>query len=64
MNLLTCLLSKEILMKSLIDFHSFTGCDTISAFTGRVKVKPLKLMLRDTRFVETFAQLGEQIGIS
>ena len=46
-------------MKSSIGFHSFTGCDRISVFAGGGKVKPLKLMLRDTRFVEAFAQLGE-----
>ena len=46
-------------MKSFIGFHSFTGCDRISVFAGGGKVKPLKLMLRDTRFVEAFAQLGE-----
>ena len=46
-------------MKSFIGFHSFIGCDRISVFAGGGKVKPLKLMLRDTRFVEAFAQLGE-----
>ena len=30
-----CDVSKEVLMESLIGFHSFTGCDTISVFTGR-----------------------------
>ena len=34
-----CDVSKEVLMESLIGFHSFTGCDTISAFAGRGKVK-------------------------
>lgn len=51
-------------MKSLIDVHGFTGCDAISGFARRGKVKPLKLMLRDTRCVEAFSQLGEQTGIS
>ena len=50
-------------MKSLIGFHH-TGCDAISVFAGREKVKPLKLMLRYTGYVKEFAQLGEQIGIS
>ena len=50
-------------MKSLIGFHH-TGCDAISAFAGREKVKPLKWMLRYTGYVKEFAQLGEQIGIS
>ena len=54
-----CDVSKEVLMKSLIGFHSFTGCDTTSAFAGRGKVKPLKLMLNDTRYVQAFVQLGQ-----
>ena len=59
-----CDVSKEILMKSLIGFHSFTGCDTTSAFVGRRKVKPLKLMLNDARYLQAFAQLGQYTEIS
>ena len=58
-----CDVSKEILMKSLVGFH--TGCDTISAFAGKGKVKPLKLMLNNTiLYVQSFAQLGENTDIS
>ena len=60
----SCEVSKEILMKSLVGFHSFTGCDTISAFAGRGKIKPLKLMVRDVRYVEAFDQLGEHTEIT
>jgi len=35
--------SKELLMKSFIGIHSFTGCDTVSALNGRGKVKSNKL---------------------
>ena len=59
-----CDVSKEVLMKSLIGFHSFTGCDTTSAFAGRGKVKPLKLMLNDARYVQAFAQLGQHTEIN
>ena len=59
-----CDVSKETLMKSLIRFHSFTGCDTTSLFAGRVKVKPLKLMLNDARYVQAFAQLGQHTEIN
>ena len=59
-----CVVSKEVLMKSLIGFHSFTGCDTTSAFAGRGKVKPLKLMLNDARYVQAFAQLGQHTKIN
>ena len=45
-------------MKSLIGFHIFTGCDTTSAFAGRGKVNPLKLILNGARYVQALAQLG------
>ena len=55
---------KDTLIKSLIGFHSFAGCDTISSFAGRGKVKPLKLLLNSTEYVELFAQLGENTELS
>ena len=59
-----CDASKQSFMESLVGFHSFTGCDTISAFTGRGKTKPLKLMVKDERYVEAFALLGKEIQLT
>ena len=50
-------------MESLIGFHSFTGCGTISTFAGRGKVKPLKLMLNDASYVYAFSQLENQTDV-
>ena len=36
----------------------FTGCDTGSAFVGKGKVRPLKLMQGSTKHIQTFKQLG------
>ena len=55
--------AKEVLMESLIEFHSFTGYDTISAFAGRGKWKPLKLILNDASYVHAFSQLGNQTEV-
>ena len=41
-----CESSKESLLSVLVGFHSFTGCDTVSAFAGRGKIKPLMLMMK------------------
>ena len=35
-----CNVSKQVLIETLIGFHSFTGFDTISTSAGREKVKP------------------------
>ena len=37
----------ELLSKSLLSLQAFTGCDTVSAFCGKGKVKPLKVMLKN-----------------
>ena len=58
-----CDASKEVLMESLIRFHSFSGYDTISTFAGRGKVKSLKLMLNDASYVHAFSQLGNQTEV-
>ena len=47
----------DSLSKSLLTFHALTGCDTVSAFSGKEKVKPLKILLKDQTFIETFAEI-------
>ena len=37
----------ELLSKSLLSLQAFTGCDIVSAFCGKGKVKPLKVMLKN-----------------
>ena len=36
--------TKDEFLESLPGFHCFTGCDSTSAFSGRGKLKPLKLL--------------------
>ena len=59
-----CKVSMEMLMKSLIGIHSFTGCDTVSAFNGRGKVKPLNFMVKNVIYIEAFAEIGTSHQIS
>ena len=44
-NLNLCESPKESLLSALVGFHSFTGCDTVSAFAVRGKIKPLMLLM-------------------
>ena len=37
---------------------SYIRCDTVSAFCGKGKVKALKIMLTDAKFVEFFESIG------
>ena len=48
----------EIVIQLTIRFHTFTGCDTISAFWRKGKTHLLHLMLKNPEFMMTFAELG------
>ena len=45
--------------KALLGLHSYTGCDTVSAFSGRGKVTGLKLLINNPRFQTAFSDLGK-----
>ena len=45
---------------ALLSLHAFTGCDTVSAFTGKGKLKAMKVMCADASFVHLFTSLGNQ----
>ena len=45
---------------SIVAFHAFTGCDTVSAFWRKGKKRPLQLMLKNEEFIMHFNQLGSQ----
>ena len=52
---------KESLLSALAEFHSFTGCDTVSAFAGQEKIKQLMLMMKSKDYIEMFASFGSGI---
>ena len=45
-------------LKSLIGLHAISGCDTVSAFAGKGKVKALKLLMKNRTYVDAFMDLG------
>ena len=45
--------------EALLGMHAFTGCDSVSAFSGRGKVKALKPLMDNENFQDTFRQIGE-----
>ena len=50
-------------MKALLGFHCFMGCDTVSSFAGRRKLKPLKLLFKNSEYIDAFSSLGEDIEL-
>ena len=50
--------SSDDLGEALISFHTFTGCDTVSDFVGKGKLKALKIMMAHCKYVAAFKVLG------
>jgi len=46
--------------KALLGLHAFTGCDSVSAFTGIGNARPPKLLHSKNEFKVMFQNLGEQ----
>ena len=49
---------------ALIGLHCFTGCDSVSSFHGKGKVRAVKLMLEESRFINFFSEVGRTFDIS
>ena len=43
----------------MLGLHTYTGCDSVSSFSGRSKLAALKLLEDNVNFQETFKQLGQ-----
>ena len=51
-------------MKALIGIHAITGCDTISAFSGKGMWKGVQLLQRNDRYVQAMASIGDEWVVS
>ena len=54
----------ECFVKALIGVHAITGCDTISAFSGKGKWKAVKLGTRDQAYVRAMSAIGQEWTVS
>ena len=50
----------ERFTKALISLHEFTGCITVSAFTGLRKAKAFRKMARNVEYVYVFGKLSKE----
>ena len=48
---------------ALPGMHSFTGCDSVSAFSGKGKVSAFKLLQKNKKYQEAFTQLGKEWSV-
>ena len=50
--------------EALIRLHSFTGCDSLSAFAGEGKTSALKLLMKEERFQYLFLRSGQNLTVT
>ena len=48
---------------ALPGLHSFTGCDTVSAFAGKGKISAFKLMQKNRKYQGAFTQPGKECSV-
>ena len=56
--------TKNQVMKAFLGFHYFTRCNTVSSFPGGGKLKPLKLLFKNSENIDAFSYLGEDIELN
>lgn len=49
---------------ALLGVHAWTGCDSVSAFSGQGKIKAVNLMRSNDTFREAFTRLGEEWNVT
>ena len=50
--------------QALLGLPTFTGCDTVSAFSGKGKTKSVKLMLKENSYINLFNSFGNETSLS
>jgi len=56
-------LGKEV-CEARVGVHAWTGCDSVSSFAGKGKVKAVNLIRKNEQFRDTFVHLGQQWSVS
>ena len=52
----------QLVFNALLGLHAFSDCDTISAFPGKGKVKPLNLTMKNEKYISTFEEAEISTG--
>ena len=47
-------------VSTLLSLHAFSGSDCTSAFKGKGKVNPIKILNKNSKFIKVFAHNGEE----
>ena len=52
------------IVEALPSFHALSGCDSTSSFNGIGKLKALKTLKTDDRFIDAVCSIGEELDLS
>ena len=57
-------ISEQDFLKALIGVYVLTGCDTVSAFSGKGMRKAIQLLLKNENYVKVIVEIGETWSVS
>ena len=48
---------------ALLGLYAYTGCDTVSAFAGKGKLKAMKLLVAVTEYIDLLCKVGKSMKL-
>lgn len=48
---------------ALLGLYAYTGCDTVSAFAGKGKLKAMKLLVAETEYIDLLCKVGKSMEL-
>ena len=57
-------ITKQEACEALMGLHALTGCDTVSAFSSKGKLKPMQMLVKNHTYVETMKNIGKEWSVN
>ena len=57
-------ITKQEACEALMGLHALTGCNTVSAFSSKGKLKPMPMLVKNHTYVETMKNFGKEWSVS
>jgi hypothetical protein len=57
-------ITKQEACEALMGLHALTGCDTVSAFSSKGKLRPMQMLVKNHIYVKTMKDIGKEWSVS
>ena len=56
--------TKQEACEALMGLHALTGCDTVSAFSSKGKLRPMQMIVKNLAYVKAMKNIGKEWIVS